>query len=72
MSNAALAVRTCELEGPVVAECAGLLYLVRELDDMPMCGLLDASARMTDQLTLGYREAVAIEDGVLAFTKAVS
>lgn len=65
-ANEPLREAVAAFEGPVVAECAGLLYLVRELDDMPMCGLLDASARMTDQLTLGYREAVAIEDGVLA------
>jgi cobyrinic acid a,c-diamide synthase len=51
---------------PVVAECAGLLYLARELDGMPMCAVLDATARMTDRLTLGYREAVAAVDSVLA------
>ncbi|GAA1918311.1 cobyrinate a,c-diamide synthase [Streptomyces sodiiphilus] len=52
--------------GPVAAECAGLLYLVRELDGAPMCGVLDATARMTGRLTLGYREAVAVGDSVLA------
>lgn len=52
--------------GPVAAECAGLLYLCRELDGQPMCGVLDASARMTDRLTLGYRDAVAVGDSVLA------
>ncbi|MBW1602837.1 cobyrinate a,c-diamide synthase [Streptomyces sp. JJ66] len=52
--------------GPVAAECAGLLYLGRELDGAPMCGVLDASARMTERLTLGYREAVAVGDSVLA------
>ncbi|MER6731766.1 cobyrinate a,c-diamide synthase [Streptomyces puniciscabiei] len=51
---------------PVAAECAGLLYLCRELDGQPMCGVLDASARMTDRLTLGYRDAVAVGDSVLA------
>jgi cobyrinic acid a,c-diamide synthase len=44
-------------ERPIVAECGGLLYLVHELDGHPMCGVLDATARMTDRLTLGYREA---------------
>ncbi len=29
---------------PVVAECAGLLYLASELDGLPMCGVLDATA----------------------------
>ncbi|GAA1884612.1 cobyrinate a,c-diamide synthase [Streptantibioticus ferralitis] len=51
---------------PVAAECAGLLYLARELDGAPMCGVLDATARMTDRLTLGYREAVAVCDSALA------
>ncbi|MFI9599139.1 cobyrinate a,c-diamide synthase [Streptomyces sp. NPDC052043] len=51
---------------PVAAECAGLLYLCRELDGQPMCGVLDASARMTGRLTLGYRDAVAVSDSVLA------
>ncbi|MFE7757053.1 cobyrinate a,c-diamide synthase [Streptomyces sp. NPDC057429] len=51
---------------PVAAECAGLLYLARELDGRPMCGVLDASARMSQRLTLGYRQAVAVSDSVLA------
>ncbi|CAA9439423.1 Cobyrinic acid a,c-diamide synthetase [uncultured Rubrobacteraceae bacterium] len=50
---------------PVVAECGGLLYLVRELDGHPMCGVLDAGATMTDRLTLGYREARALTDSPL-------
>ncbi|MDQ1044393.1 cobyrinic acid a,c-diamide synthase [Streptomyces sp. V4I2] len=51
---------------PVAAECAGLLYLCRELDGQPMCGVLDATARMGERLTLGYRDAVALSDSVLA------
>ncbi|SFC79221.1 cobyrinate a,c-diamide synthase [Streptomyces aidingensis] len=51
---------------PVAAECAGLLYLARSLDGRPMCGVLDAEARMTDRLTLGYRRAVALHDSALA------
>ncbi|MER6416647.1 cobyrinate a,c-diamide synthase [Streptomyces humidus] len=51
---------------PVAAECAGLLYLCRELDGLPMCGVLDARARMSARLTLGYRDAVAVSDSVLA------
>lgn len=53
---------------PVAAECAGLLYLGRELDGRPMCGVLDSTARMTERLTLGYREAVALHDSPLAAT----
>jgi len=44
---------------PVVAECAGLLYLSRSLDGHPMCGVLPTSGTMTSRLTLGYRDAVA-------------
>ncbi|MGH3341792.1 MAG: cobyrinate a,c-diamide synthase [Carbonactinosporaceae bacterium] len=51
---------------PIAAECAGLLYLTRELDGAPMCGVLDARARMTGRLSLGYRDAVAATDSVLA------
>lgn len=51
---------------PVAAECAGLLYLTRELDGKPMCGVLDAGSRMSERLTLGYREAVAVSSSSLA------
>ena len=51
---------------PVAAECAGLLYLARELDGKPMCGVIDASARMTGTLTLGYRDATAASGSILA------
>jgi cobyrinic acid a,c-diamide synthase len=50
---------------PVHAECAGLTYLVDELDGYPMCGVLSGSARFTDRLTLGYREAVAVAESPL-------
>ncbi|MBL1106342.1 cobyrinate a,c-diamide synthase [Streptomyces sp. 5-8] len=61
------AVAALALSGaPVAAECAGLLYLCRELDGRPMCGVLDATARMSERLTLGYRDAVAVGDSVLA------
>jgi cobyrinic acid a,c-diamide synthase len=50
---------------PMHAECAGLTYLVDELDGYPMCGALSGSARFTERLTLGYREAVAVADSSL-------
>jgi cobyrinic acid a,c-diamide synthase len=50
---------------PVIAECAGLLWLCRTLDGAPMCGVLDADAVMTPALTLGYRDAVALADSPL-------
>ncbi|MEU9189154.1 cobyrinate a,c-diamide synthase [Streptomyces sp. NPDC048484] len=55
-----------ESGAPVAAECAGLLYLSRGLDGLPMCGVIDAEARMDERLTLGYRDAVAVSDSVLA------
>ena len=51
--------------GAISAECAGLLYLGRELDGAPMCGVLPLTARMGPRLTLGYRTAVALSDNVL-------
>jgi cobyrinic acid a,c-diamide synthase len=50
---------------PIVAECAGLLWLCRTLDGRPMCAVLDADAEMTPTLTLGYRDAVALSDSPL-------
>jgi cobyrinic acid a,c-diamide synthase len=50
----------------IAAECAGLLYLARSLDGNPMCGVLPVDAGMTRQLTLGYREATAMSDSILA------
>jgi cobyrinic acid a,c-diamide synthase len=47
---------------PIVAECAGLLWLGGSLDDRPQCAVLPARARMTGKLTLGYREATALRD----------
>jgi cobyrinic acid a,c-diamide synthase len=51
---------------PTVAECAGLLYLCRSLEGVPMVGALDADARMTPRLTLAYHTAVAPVDTLLA------
>ncbi len=51
---------------PIVAECAGLLWLCDTLDGAPMCGVLPASAAMTTTLSLGYRDAVAAAPSWLA------
>lgn len=50
---------------PVHGECAGLLWLVETLDAHPMVGIIPTHAAMGRRLTLGYREAVALEDSVL-------
>jgi cobyrinic acid a,c-diamide synthase len=47
---------------PVVAECAGLLWLGESLDGRKQCAVVPAHARMTGKLTLGYREAEALRD----------
>jgi cobyrinic acid a,c-diamide synthase len=68
-ANAALRSQVAALAragAPVLAECAGLLYLARSLDDQPMCGVLDLDAEMTGKLTLGYRDAVAVANSALA------
>lgn len=53
---------------PVSAECAGLLYLCESLDGLPMCGVLPAAGRMTERLTLGYRDVVPASGGWAAGT----
>jgi cobyrinic acid a,c-diamide synthase len=68
-ANSALHAAVAELAArgaPIAAECAGLLWLCRTLDGLPMCGVLPADAVMTDRLTLGYRDAVALTGSWLA------
>jgi cobyrinic acid a,c-diamide synthase len=65
-ANGSLLAQVADFDGPIAAECAGLLYLARTLDGVPMCGRLEVAAWMTDRLTLGYREAVAGADSPVA------
>jgi cobyrinic acid a,c-diamide synthase len=58
--------RRVEAGMPVVAECAGLLWLGTELDGRSQCGVLPAAATMTPKLTLAYREAVALASSPIA------
>jgi cobyrinic acid a,c-diamide synthase len=51
---------------PTVAECAGLLYLCRSVDRLPMVGAIEADAIMTKRLTLRYRTMIADHDQLLA------
>ena len=67
-ANVALRHRVAAAVGegmPVVAERAGVVYLCREFDGLPMAGVLDAVAR-TAGGALGYRDATASADSVLA------
>lgn len=50
---------------PIHAECAGLTFLMDELDGHPMCGVLAGRARFTPRLTLGYREASALSESTV-------
>jgi cobyrinic acid a,c-diamide synthase len=61
-ANASLRARIAAFDGPILAECGGLLYLTKALDGHPMCGVLDATATMTGRLTLGYREVTALAE----------
>lgn len=59
-------IRAAVLDGlPTVAECAGLLYLCRTLDGVPMTGVLDADAAMAPRLTLRYPTATGAADTLL-------
>lgn len=51
---------------PTVAECGGLAYLCRRVGDDAGVGALPGCAAMTPRLTLGYREATAAVDNLLA------
>jgi len=65
------AVRTAIARGlPVYAECGGLMYLSQAIVDFegqswPMVGALPTVATMGDRLTLGYRQATALQDSPL-------
>lgn len=50
---------------PIVAECAGLLYLARRVDEHAMAGVIEADAVFGQRLVLGYRDAVALSDSVV-------
>jgi cobyrinic acid a,c-diamide synthase len=51
---------------PTVAECAGLIYLCRSVDGLPMVGAIEADAIMTERLMLSYRPMIADHDQLLA------
>ncbi|MGK7915893.1 MAG: cobyrinate a,c-diamide synthase [Prochloraceae cyanobacterium] len=65
------AVRTAIKAGmPTYAECGGLMYLCQQLIDFAdrawqMVGVLPATAAMAKNLTLGYRQATALNNSLL-------
>ncbi|WP_375500717.1 cobyrinate a,c-diamide synthase [uncultured Jatrophihabitans sp.] len=64
--NRGLLAQLAEFDGPIAAECAGLLYLCKSVDGVAMVGRVDAAAHLAPTLTLGYREAVAEADSPVA------
>jgi cobyrinic acid a,c-diamide synthase len=55
---------------PTYAECGGLMYLSQAITDFAeqswaMVGVLPTIAKMGDRLTLGYRQAIALQDSPL-------
>ncbi len=51
---------------PTYAECGGLMYLCQQIVDFdlrshPMVGIIPATATMGERLTLGYRQATALQ-----------
>jgi cobyrinic acid a,c-diamide synthase len=51
---------------PVIAEGVGLVWLGRDFDGRPMCGVLDATAVTVDRTVAGYRDATAATTSPLA------
>ncbi len=55
---------------PTLAECGGLMYLCEQIVDFaensyPMVGIFPTTAVMRKRLTLGYRQATALQDSPL-------
>ncbi|MBD1896679.1 cobyrinate a,c-diamide synthase [Coleofasciculus sp. FACHB-129] len=65
------AVRKAILAGmPTYAECGGLMYLSEKIVDFegnsfPMVGVLPTTAAMSSRLSLGYRQAIALQESPL-------
>jgi len=53
------------------AECGGLVWLARSLDNRPLVGAVAADATMTSQLTLGYRQGRLTTDSPIAPARAM-
>lgn len=62
---------------PTYAECGGLMYLSEQIIDFSdrswaMVGILPTTTRMGQRLTLGYRQAKALQDSPLLPTGAIA
>lgn len=59
---------------PTYAECGGLMYLCEQLIDLnqqtwSMVGVIPSTVTMQAKLTLGYRQAIALQDSPLVSEK---
>ncbi|MGL5835690.1 MAG: cobyrinate a,c-diamide synthase [Waterburya sp.] len=59
-----------EADLPTYAECGGLMYLCKQLIDLKqqswsMVGVIPSTVTMEAKLTLGYRQAIALQDSPL-------
>lgn len=57
---------------PTYAECGGLMYLCQQIIDLnhkthPVVGIIPTTATMAKRLTLGYRQAIALQDSPVVF-----
>jgi cobyrinic acid a,c-diamide synthase len=59
-----------EADLPTYAECGGLMYLCEQLIDLKqqswsMVGIIPSTVTMEAKLTLGYRQAIALQDSLI-------
>ncbi|MEY2857707.1 MAG: hypothetical protein RLZZ74_2019 [Cyanobacteriota bacterium] len=59
---------------PTYAECGGLMYLCEQLIDLEqqswsMVGIIPSTVTMEAKLTLGYRQAIALQDSLIVKAK---
>lgn len=50
---------------PILAECGGMMYLCRKINDFDMAGVIPFDAKMSERPVMGYREARALRDNLL-------
>lgn len=66
-----------EADLPTYAECGGLMYLCKELIDLqektwPMVGIIPSTVTMQAKLTLGYRQAIALQDSPMVTAQQIT
>jgi len=65
-ANAGMIAAIRAFDGPIYAECGGLMYLGESLDGVPLVGRLPLRTRMGPRLrALGYREVRTLRDTLL-------